>query len=78
MKLQVLGKGCSKCHATEENAREAAGRTSKDVEVETVYDITEASAMGMMEAPGVAIDGEVKLQGRVPEPDEVVDLIEEA
>ncbi|MFB6346767.1 MAG: MTH895/ArsE family thioredoxin-like protein [bacterium] len=76
MKLQVLGSGCSKCHKVEDRAREAVERHGKDVDLETVYDLTEASAMGMMDAPGVAVDGEVKIQGRVPDTDEIIELIE--
>ncbi len=76
MKLPVLGKGCSKCHQVEENAREALDETGGG-KLETIYDITEASTMGMMEAPGLAIDGDVRVQGRVPESDEIRELIED-
>lgn len=76
MKLQVLGKGCSKCHELEENAQKALERVDKDGELQTVYDITEASAMGLMDAPGLAVDGLIEIQGRVPNPDEIVSLIQ--
>ncbi len=75
MKLQVLGKGCSKCHQLEENAKTALENAGEDVELETVYEITEASAMGLMDAPGLAVDGDIKIQGRIPDPDEIVSLI---
>lgn len=78
MKVQVLGSGCDKCHQVEDNTREALDQVDREVEVETIYDLTEASAMGMMEAPGLAIDGELKLQGRVPGVDEIVESIESA
>jgi small redox-active disulfide protein 2 len=77
MKLQVLGKGCSKCHELEENAKQALEDAEDDVELETVYDITEASAMGMMDAPGLAIDGDIKIQGRVPDVDEIAPLVQQ-
>lgn len=76
MKLQVLGEGCSKCHALEKNAKAALEVAGDDVELETVYEITEASAMGLMDAPGLAVDGDIKIQGRVPNTDEIVSLIQ--
>lgn len=76
MKLQILGEGCSKCHALEKNAKEALEDAGDDVELETVYEITEASAMGLMDAPGLAVDGDIKIQGRVPNTDEIVSLIQ--
>lgn len=76
MKIQVLGSGCSKCHQVEDNTRQAVEQTDRTVDVETVYDLAEATSMGMMEAPGLAVDKELKIQGRVPDPGEIVELIE--
>lgn len=76
MKLQVLGKGCSKCHKLEGNVKTALETAGDNVELETVYEITEAAAMGLMDAPGLAVDGEIKIQGRVPDPEEIVSLIQ--
>lgn len=76
MKLQVLGTGCSKCKSLEENARRAIEDTGEEAQIETVYDLAEASAMGMMDAPGLAVDGEIRVQGRVADRSEIVELIE--
>lgn len=78
MKIQVLGKGCPKCQKLEENVREAISQVDSDIALEKVYDIQKASKMGMMSAPGLAVDGELKRQGQVLEPGEIVEIIEGA
>lgn len=77
MKIQILGRGCPKCQKLEENTRKAVEGLEADIEVEKVYDIEEASKMGMMSAPGLAIDDELKAQGSVLKPEEIKDVIEE-
>lgn len=77
MKVQILGKGCPKCQKLEENTRQVSEDLEADVEIEKVYDISEASKMGMMSAPGLAIDGELKKQGSVLKPEEIKEVIEQ-
>lgn len=77
MKIQILGKGCPKCQKLEENTRKAVEDLKEDIEVEKVYDIQEASKMGMMSAPGLAIDDELKAQGSVLKPEEIKEIIED-
>ena len=77
MKIQILGKGCPKCQKLEENAEQAIEGVDQDIEIEKVYDIEEASKMGMMSAPGFAVGGELKSQGSVLKPDEIKQIIRE-
>jgi predicted thioredoxin/glutaredoxin len=42
-----------------------------EVEVEKVSDLREMIKAGIMSTPAVAVDGTVKLAGRVPKPEEV-------
>lgn len=81
MKLQILGRGCPKCQELESNAEEAVEElepeTDEELEIEKVYDMAEASRMGMMSAPGFAVDGELQAQGKVLEPGEIVEIVEE-
>lgn len=77
MKVQILGRGCPKCKKLEENTEKAVEDLEEDIEVEKVYDIEEASKMGMMSAPGFAVDGELKKQGSVLKPEEIREVIED-
>ena len=71
MKLQVLGTGCPKCKKVAELAEEAVKELGADAEVVKVTDINEIMNFGVMMTPALAIDGEVKVAGRVPGLDEV-------
>lgn len=65
MKIQVLGTGCPKCKQLAENADNAAKELGIECEVVKVTDINDIMGFGIMMTPGLAIDGEVKLSGKV-------------
>ena len=66
MKIQILGMGCPKCKKLYEAAEQAAKELGLDYEMEKIDDIDRITEMGVMMTPALAIDGEVKLVGRVP------------
>jgi small redox-active disulfide protein 2 len=70
-KIQILGTGCPKCHKLAENAKQAADQLGIDYEMVKVTDIKEIAAFGVMLTPAMAVDGEVKLVGKVPDPEEL-------
>jgi small redox-active disulfide protein 2 len=65
MKIQVLGTGCPKCKQLAENADNAAKEMGVEYELEKVTDINDIMGFGIMMTPGLAIDGEVKMSGKV-------------
>ena len=71
MKIQVLGTGCSKCELTEKLIRQTATELGVPIELETVKDMRQIAAMGVMSTPAVAIDGNVVHSGRVPLPEQI-------
>ncbi len=72
MKLvQVLGAGCAKCEKLRHNAEQAVQQAGVEATVEKVTDINVITGFGVMMTPALAIDGEVKVAGRVPSPDEI-------
>ncbi len=70
-RLQILGTGCPKCKKLTENAEEAAKALGLDYEIVKVTDITEIMNFGVMLTPALAVDGEVKVVGKVPTVDEL-------
>ena len=74
-KIQVLGTGCPKCRKLYEAAQEAVNAASIEAEVSKVDDINEILKFGVMMTPALVIDGEVKITGRVPRPEEIKDLL---
>lgn len=75
MKIQVLGTGCPKCRKLEKLAREAADSLGLEYTLQKVDDVGAIVAMGVMNTPALAVDGEVVLAGRVPSAGEIEELL---
>ena len=71
MKIQILGTGCPKCRKTAEVAEKAVAELGIDAEIVKVTDIDEIMGFGVMLTPALAIDGEVKVSGKVPALDDL-------
>jgi small redox-active disulfide protein 2 len=69
--IQVLGTGCKKCSLLQENAEAALKELGLDADVQKIEDINEIIKFGVMSTPALAIDGEVKIVGRVATPEEI-------
>ena len=65
-KLQILGIGCSKCNALTEATKKAADELGLEYELGKVTDIKDIMAFGVMTTPALAVDGAVKVAGKVP------------
>lgn len=74
-KLQILGTGCPKCVKLTANAEAAAKALGLEYELEKVTDIARIVAAGVMMTPALAVDGKVKVSGRVPEVEELKKLL---
>ena len=75
LKLQILGTGCPKCAKLAENAEAAAKAAGIEYELEKVTDINEIMAFGVMLTPALAVDGVVKVVGKVPNPEAIKALL---
>ena len=74
-KLQVLGTGCPKCKKLAENAEAAAEALGIEYELVKVAEINEIMKFGVMMTPALAVDGEVKVAGKVPSPEEIKGML---
>lgn len=74
-KLQVLGTGCPKCKKLAENAEAAAKAAGIEYELEKITDIDEILKFGVMMTPALAVDGEVKVVGKVPDSEAIKDML---
>ena len=75
MKVQVLGTGCPKCKKVTELAEKAVKELGVEAEVVKVTDINEIADFGVMMTPALAVDGEVKVTGKIPSLKEVKEWI---
>lgn len=75
MKIQILGTGCAKCQLLTVAAEKAAQSLNRPYEIEKVTDFQEIIGFGVMNTPALAVDGKVKVAGRVPTVDELKKLL---
>jgi small redox-active disulfide protein 2 len=74
-KLQILGTGCPKCKKLYEATQQAVKELGMEAEVTKVEDINEIMKFNVMMTPALAVDGEVKVVGRIPRPEEIKSII---
>ena len=77
MKIQILGPGCYNCQLLAEKVETAADELGLEYELEKVTDLNQITAMGVLMTPGLVIDGEVKVSGRVPPPSQIKQLLQD-
>ena len=75
MRIEILGTGCKKCKDLEEIAKQAVAKVGGFHSVEKVEDIQKIMDYGVINTPGLVIDGEVKSTGKLLSVDEVVALM---
>lgn len=73
--IQILGTGCAKCKQLTENAEKAAQELGLEYQIEKVTDINQIMSFGVMMTPALAVDGTVKLAGKVSSPAEIKPLL---
>lgn len=74
-KIQILGTGCPKCNKLAELAEKAAVESGIEYEIEKVKDINEIMNFGVMVTPALAVDGEVKVAGKVPKLEDIKKML---
>lgn len=75
-KIQILGTGCPKCQQLTRAAQAAADELGLEYELEKVGDINDIIAFGVMMTPALAVDGEIKVVGKVPSAAELKAMME--
>lgn len=76
MKIKVLGPGCANCANLERVTREAVADLGIDAEIEKVTDYAAIAGYGVMRTPGLVVDEQVVLSGRVPTASAIRGLLE--
>lgn len=75
MKIQILGTGCPKCKNLTENAEKAAKELNLDYEIIKITDINEIMAFGVMMTPALAVDGTVKVSGKLISSEQIKEFL---
>lgn len=75
MRIDILGTGCPKCRQTAEAVRQAVEQAGVDATIRKIEDIREIVKYRVLMTPAVAVDGQVKISGKVPSVEEVLALL---
>ena len=75
MKLQILGVGCAKCDALAMDAEKAAQSLGVEHQIERVRDLEYMVGLGARKTPALAVDGDLKVEGRVPSVEEIREML---
>ena len=74
-KILILGPGCPNCNRLADLAERVARELGIEFELHKVTEISQITAFGVMATPGLVVDGEVLVSGRVPSEAELKKLL---
>jgi len=73
--IKVLGTGCPKCQSMTHVVKDAVLEHNIDATIEKVEDIMEIMKFNVMSTPALVINNEIVIKGRVPNKNEVLELL---
>lgn len=78
--IKVVGSGCPNCRRVEEHARIALADYVPELEasIEKVTDPMQFIDYGVMQTPGLVINGKLVSSGRIPSPQSIAAWLDEA
>jgi small redox-active disulfide protein 2 len=66
VEIKVLGTGCARCNELEKMCFNVAAENNIDADIKKISDLKEIMSFGIMQTPGLVINGKVKLSGKLP------------
>lgn len=75
VEIKILGTGCPKCNSLEKLTRKAVNENGIEANIEKVEDIMDIMEYGIMRTPGLVVNGEVKVSGRLPSEKELKEIL---
>jgi small redox-active disulfide protein 2 len=77
MQLLVIGPGCTKCRTLAQFTEQAVKELGVAAEINKVTDLKQIMALGVMMTPALAVNGTIKVVGKVPSVAEIKSLLQE-
>ncbi len=75
MQILVIGPGCSRCKTLAQMTEQAVKELGVTAEINKVTDLKQIMALGVMMTPALAVDGTLKVAGRLPSLEEIKKLL---
>jgi len=78
MQLLIIGPGCSKCKTLAQFTEQAVKELGITAEINKVTDLKQIMALGVMMTPALAVNGTIKVVGKVPTIPEIKAILQQA
>ncbi len=78
MNILVIGPGCARCKTLAQLTEQAAQELGLTYELNKVTDLKQIMALGVMMTPALAVNGTVKVVGKVPSVPEIKAILQQA
>ena len=75
MNILVIGPGYSRCKTLAQHTEQAVKELGVTAEINKVTDLKQIMALGVMMTPALAVNGTIKVAGRVPSVDDIKKLL---
>lgn len=75
MKFRIYGSGCQKCENLAKNAKAAAEALDLEFDLEKITDVNSIIDAGIMRTPALMVDDAILVEGKVPSPDEIRQML---
>lgn len=73
--IVIIGSGCARCQDTFEFVKSVVQNQANDVRVSHQFGPDEKAKHNLEATPGIYVDGQLKMQGRVPTAEEIKALM---
>jgi len=77
MNILVIGPGCSKCKTLAQFTEQAVKELGVTAEINKVTDLKRIMALGVMMTPALAVNGTIKIVGKVPSIPEIKTILQQ-
>jgi len=73
--IKILGVGCAKCQQTTAVVQEVVKENNINATIEKIEDVMKIVDYNVLSTPAILINDEVRIKGRVPSKEEVLELL---
>lgn len=75
--IKILGTGCPRCDKLADTVQMVAKTSGIECEIIKVTDLKEILSFNILSTPALVIDGKLMVSGRIPKPEEIMQIISE-
>jgi small redox-active disulfide protein 2 len=75
LNITVYGPGCAKCKETAQRVRRVVEQSGIEATVTKATDFADMAKAGVLMTPAVAVNGVIKISGRIPKEDEIANWL---